>query len=232
MATQRIWEIDFARGVAVVLMIWYHLFWSLNYFGLIQVKEGILIDILARSIPFLFFIIIGISLVLTSKKGRGYVYYLKRGLMIFGYGLIVALLVFIFLREPVMFGVLNFIGVGIIIAPLFLNLKKLNLILGVLFIIVGIIIMPLKISFKGLFWLGLTYRGFHSLDYFPIFPWLGVILLGISAGNYFYATGCSVIRKPQVRGIDLVEFMGRHALLIYFAHNILILGVLFLITGG
>ena len=34
----RFWEIDFARGIAIIMMIIYHLVFDLNYFGFISVN--------------------------------------------------------------------------------------------------------------------------------------------------------------------------------------------------
>ena len=34
--TNRYWEVDTLRGVAVILMIFYHLTWDLNYFRVVR----------------------------------------------------------------------------------------------------------------------------------------------------------------------------------------------------
>jgi uncharacterized membrane protein len=36
--TSRYWEVDTLRGVAIVLMVFYHLAWDLNYFGAVNLN--------------------------------------------------------------------------------------------------------------------------------------------------------------------------------------------------
>jgi uncharacterized membrane protein len=65
--TTRLWKIDALRGVAVVLMVCYHLIWDLAYFDLIAVDVATLRwQVVARSIGTLFLLILGISLTLRA----------------------------------------------------------------------------------------------------------------------------------------------------------------------
>ena len=35
---ERLWEIDFFRGIAISMMVWFHFLWDLNYFEIINVS--------------------------------------------------------------------------------------------------------------------------------------------------------------------------------------------------
>jgi len=228
---KRIWEIDFARGIAVIMMIIYHLLWSLRYFNILQFKDNLWILIFARSIPTIFFLIVGISLVLSYNKGRKLNYYFKRGIKVISLGLIVSFLAWFLFSENAILGVLTFIGISIILGSFFVNFKKLNLILGFLFIILGLIFSKIKVNFNEFIWIGLTPNNFYPIDYFPLFPWFGIILIGIALGNFLYASGKSLFKEPKQNFVKIINFMGRHALIFYFIHNIIIFGILILVRG-
>ena len=80
---------------------------------------------------------------------------------------------------------------------------------------------------RWLFPFGWTYKGFYTADWFPIFPWLFVFLLGAWAGLYvverklperFYTFTCPIL--PQI---------GRRSLLIYILHQPILYGVIYAI---
>ncbi len=67
-------------------------------------------------------------------------------------------------------------------------------------------------------------------DYVPLFPWAGVLLLGIASGH--------VLARRQFRPIRWTErlprwiaWLGRHSLAAYMIHQPVLLGALFLATG-
>ncbi|MDD5148393.1 MAG: heparan-alpha-glucosaminide N-acetyltransferase, partial [Candidatus ainarchaeum sp.] len=121
----RYWEIDFLRGTAVIMMIIFHFFWDLYFFRLAPLEYfssgwGFL---LARSIPVIFLLLVGISLTIShhrateSRKQGTFGKFFKRGLKVFGYGLAVTILTFLaFPGEFIIFGILHLIGISIIIA--------------------------------------------------------------------------------------------------------------------
>ncbi|MEI2736218.1 MAG: heparan-alpha-glucosaminide N-acetyltransferase domain-containing protein [Rhodoblastus sp.] len=88
------------------------------------------------------------------------------------------------------------------------------------------------------FWTGAGWRPlalptrYPAVDYFPLIPWFGVVLLGVWFGNWFYANNRRLISLPDwgnlapIRGL---RWLGRHSLPIYLVHQPLILLVLMLL---
>jgi uncharacterized membrane protein len=72
---------------------------------------------------------------------------------------------------------------------------------------------------------GLPSPSFSSFDYFPLIPWLGIFLIGASLGKSVYASKRSLLpwRLPPT----FVNWAGRHSLVIYIAHQPIIMGVLY-----
>ncbi len=77
---------------------------------------------------------------------------------------------------------------------------------------------------------GITSPSFGSFDYFPLFPWLGIFLIGSALGKSVYASRKSLL--PWTMPRTFVNWAGRHALVIYIAHQPVIMGVLSLIGRG
>lgn len=238
MKNKRFWEIDFLRGVAIVLMILFHTVWALNKFDLIYLNQKTLFwQILQYFTASTFILLVGISLTLSfsrvKNKNLSFLLkkYFKRGLQIFALGLIVTLASYLFMPEgTIYFGILHFIGLSIILAFPFLRFKDLNLALGTLFLLVGLAIKNISISTPWLIWLGLKFRGFYTIDYFPLFPWFGLVLIGIFLGNSFYTNhtrNFKMIEKPNPT--NLFCWLGKHSLKIYFLHAILIYSLIQLV---
>jgi uncharacterized membrane protein len=239
---KRFWEIDCLRGLAITMMILFHVLYDLNYFGEYHLKlhSGFWFCV-ARATATIFILLVGISLTLSYSRVKKlpksgltvYMKYFKRGLKIFSWGLIITVTTGIFFRTGiVVFGVLHLIGTSIILAYPFLKLRSWNLLIGVVFIALG---MQLKNYTAGLFWfvwLGLVPDQFYTLDYFPLFPWFGVVLMGVFAGNLLYPDYTrrfnllDLSNSPFVR---LFCLLGRHSLLIYLIHQPILLVLLYLL---
>lgn len=241
---QRFWEIDSLRGIAIIMMVLFHLIFDLYFFGVytFDVHSGFLWWF-ARLTASIFILLVGISLSLSynrtillnnySTEKERFFKYLKRGLKIFAYGLIITIVTWVFLRQGfIIFGILHFIGVAIIIEYPFFGRKFTNLILGILFIVTGIYLTFFSFDFYGLLWLGFIPNNFYTLDYFPLLPWLGVVSLGLFIGNTLYG---SYTRHFKLKDLSknpinkILGFLGRHSLFIYFIHQpIIILALYFL----
>lgn len=243
---QRFWEIDFLRGTAVVLMIIFHFLFDLYYFGIypLDVISGFL-WYLPRFIAGIFIFLVGISLYLSYSrvlnvdkqvKGKVFLYkYLKRGVWIFSLGLVITLITWILLPAGfIIFGILHFIGLAIMFGyPLLKfneNYKFLNLITGILIVIIGFYLNNLTFNFTWLLWLGFVPQNLYTLDYFPIFPWLGVVCIGIFTGSVLYADYNRRFSIPDLSKylpVNLFTILGKHSLPIYFIHQPILIGFLY-----
>ncbi|WP_321423067.1 heparan-alpha-glucosaminide N-acetyltransferase [uncultured Methanobacterium sp.] len=240
---KRFWEIDVLRGLAILMMITYHLVFDLTYFGIFpfNVSSGIWWWF-ARTTAFIFLFLVGISLTLSytraerigSQKEKKILFpkYLKRGVKIFSLGLLITLVTWIFIPEDfIVFGVLHFIGIAIILEYPFLKKKYTNLILGIIFIFSGFFLAQFTVSYPWLLWLGLKPAEFVTVDYFPLLPWLGVVSLGIFAGKTLYPNYERRFHLPELSKnlfTGIFSFLGRHSLLIYLIHQPILILILYL----
>lgn len=241
-AQKRFWEIDFLRGIAILLMIIFHALYDFNYFG------GYNFDldsgpwaIVGRTSAIMFIVVVGISLTLSRSRAAEmnltkpelYQKYLKRGVRIFSWGLLITLITWLFLRdEVIVFGILHFIGLSIILAYPFLRLRTFNLLIGAGIIVSGLYVREFAFDFPWLLWLGFMPYGFHTLDYFPVLPWFGVTLMGIFAGNSLYPDHTRKFFLKDRTGFFTVRLfcmLGRRSLLIYLIHQPALIVVLYLL---
>jgi len=239
--TKRFWEIDFLRGMAIVIMVVYHLIYNLNYFGQYDINLDSTFWLYVASVTRPTFIfLVGVSLTLsfsrvtkTNLDGKKlFLKYLNRGLKIFSWGLIITLVTWVFLREGcVVFGILHLIGISIILAYPFLRFPSCNLLIGILIIFLGLYLKGLNFNYSWLVWLGFKPVHFYTVDYFPLLPWFGVVLMGIFFGNLLYSDYSRRFQLADLSffsGIKVLCFLGKHSLLIYLLHQPLIIAVLYL----
>ena len=235
---QRFWEIDFLRGIAIIMMIVFHFLYDLNYFAgkNISVDKGFWL-IFGRATAVIFIFLVGVSLTISysrakQNKKNTFWKYFKRGATIFGWGLLVTLATWIFLREGfVVFGILQFIGISIVLTYPFLNEKynKICLWLGIFIIIIGLYLGNMTSNNYWLLPLGIIPSNFYTIDYFPLLPWFGIILIGIFFGYLLYRKNKRMFKLKELGENIFVKplcFMGRHSLLIYLLHEPVLIGVL------
>ena len=235
----RLWEVDALRGAAVVAMILYHLSYDLAFFGLFDV--GVFRDGLGlyagRAIGATFIFLAGLSLTLSywrtvenAPPGPSpYRKFLKRGLRIFSYGMVITVATWIFVpEEMIVFGILHLIGFFVAVAYPFLRLTLANAAFGVAAILAGLPLEGISAGHPWFAWLGIE-PDFFMLDHWPVFPWFGVALLGVCAGNLLYPKGRRrfapgyASRPPATSGL---MFLGRHSLIIYFLHQPVLIAAL------
>jgi uncharacterized membrane protein len=235
----RFWEIDVLRGIAIIMMIVSNAITSLTYFDVIQISNMRFWLFFARITATLFIVLVGISLTLSYARVKNwnskkiFLKYLKRGLTIFSWGLAITIVSWFFIREDfIIFGVLHLIGLAIIFAVPFFKKKFLTLIFAIFFILMGIYIDKLTFDTSLFIWLGFTPTGFSTVDYFPIFPWFGVVLIGMFVGNILYKNYSRSFKIKDLsskKEVKLLAFLGRHSLIIYLIHQPIIITMLVLL---
>ncbi len=228
---------DFVRGVATIMMITFHFMFDLNFFHIKTFNfDSIGLKIFRLSIPILFLILVGMSLTISYSrvrelpKKKRFLKYLKRGSKIFSYGMLITVSTFMFLKEgTIIFGILHLIGLSIILAYPFLGFKYLNLFLGFSIIVLTPLINGIESNSYFLLPFGIYPSTFYSLDYFPIFSWFGIVLIGIYLGNQLYPNGKRRINVFEIKHflIDFIKTLGRNSLVIYLIHQpVIILGLI------
>ncbi|HPW10998.1 MAG TPA: heparan-alpha-glucosaminide N-acetyltransferase [Methanoregulaceae archaeon] len=230
-------EIDIARGIAVVMMVLFHIAFDLSFLGIAGIPVSSLPwRAFAMATAALFLLLVGISLSISAgyaktrlSRSDFILKYLKRGAGIFAIGIGISIVTWIILPGAfIVFGILHLIGLSIALSPLYTGYSWQNLLAGLAIILVS----PVVAAMRGdgwLVWLGIHPPAFYSIDYTPVFPWLGVVLIGVGLGAILYPRAArrwdhevpTLPRSP-------LRFLGRHSLAIYLVHQPIILGILFI----
>ncbi|MDK2824719.1 MAG: hypothetical protein PWP71_2637, partial [Clostridia bacterium] len=220
--TNRIWEIDFLRGVAIIFMSLFHLLYDLSEFYKFNIDytSGV-IDLMGETSALMFITLTGISCSLSKNN-------LKRGLKILFFALTITIVTYIYdVNTYINFGILHLLGISILLHYLFRSLKTYQLLLaGTIIIIVGNIFSQLSVSTNYLIPFGLTSPYYAALDYYPLLPYFGVFLYGMVLKNVFYPQKRSLFKSTF--NDNLINMLGRHSLFIYLTHQPVILAILFL----
>ena len=245
--TQRFWELDVWRGLAVTLMIIFHswLMWALV--SEMNVNDLPLIStFIARTASTSFLVLVGISGYISYhqrlRKGQRWKqierHFFQRGLILFGYGILISFFTFkIFPDYFILFGILHMIGVSLFAMPAMLRYQWVRLSLLILSMMTVILEWQVGAESIPKIFTGLLPRNFSTLDYWPLFPWIALVVIGTYLAEHWYQTGLrnfeireKKFSSPQLTVvINKLEWMGKHALLTYMIHVPIILSVLWLI---
>ena len=231
--------IDEVRGLAIISMVAYHFVYDM-------------VMIFRRDWPWFFekntaiwqaataITFIAIAGVCTQYSGRPFL----RALKICGCALLItAATYFVYPDQLIMFGILHFLGVSMLIYAVFRRLLvKVNpwpgFIVSIILMavtwniskgIIGIGAMTVNIpdSVFNNYWLfPLVYiPSFISADYFPLFPYFFIFMAGSYLG-YGFKRLTEIFSKEHIKPLCLI---GRHSLIIYMTHQLIIFGALTLV---
>lgn len=237
----RVRLLDILRGFSVVSMVAFHTMYDLVYFfGVVDAPwyRGWPGYMWQQSICWVFILVAGASLHYGRSPAR-------HGLVVLGCALALTAVTAV-MGPPMLvaFGVLHMYGCCILLFALLRPaLQRVPAALGLVasfllfaltksmpygwlgFLDVELWRLPAGLYTTGfLFPLGFPGPGFYSSDYFPIIPWFFLITTG------YYGWALVKDRVPaSLPGKNSLEFIGRHSLLIYMAHQPVIYGVLWLL---
>lgn len=217
-------------------MVGFHFCFDLNFFHLANFdfyRDAFWLN-LRSIIVTLFLFIVGISFHLANGKGFRAKPFLRRLGMIACCAVAVSAGSYaIFPASGIFFGVLHFITLASVLGLLFLPFHRMNLVLGIAAIAAGLSLEHAWFDQPWFNWIGFTTHKPISEDYVPLFPWFGVVLLGLYLGKILTSGG----HWPKLANwqsgscpVRLLGWAGKHSLAIYMLHQPVLLGILFVAT--
>jgi uncharacterized membrane protein len=233
--SRRFAGVDALRGFAVAQMIVYHFIYDLNFYGWVHLA-------MTRDQPWVgwrtaivtqFLLLVGVSLVLRHAFKPAWSDFWRRWLQIAGAALLVSAgSWWVFHDRFIFFGILHYVAAGLILARLLLPLGFANLVLAVAVITVGLAFKDEFFNSHWTTWIGFGTHKPATEDFVPIFPWLGVTLIGVTLGLLWQRARFAV--HPALAWLNahpprLLVFFGTWALTIYLVHQPILLGLLWLI---
>ncbi len=244
---QRIWELDAARGIALILMAVYHGFYVAWFIGLSSLNphDGFL-GFSPILIAAAFLAISGASVRLSDIAAgmptgrialrRPLLRFLKTG----SAALLVSLVTYLGVgwKNFVGFGILHCLALGGLIAWLLRRLRIMSLILGTAAVILGFAFFYHKAvpdSLWPLAFIGPRPVSWEPVDFVPLLPWAGFILAGLGVSGWLWSNGAEGVERryawpfhgdsPMARAL---AFLGRHSLLFYLVHIPLLFGIIWI----
>lgn len=255
MKNKRIWELDFLRGFAIIMMVFDHLMFDLGelesfYSNFYQVDNAFFhwLNNLAehywiwsiRDIGHLFFIslfllISGISFTFSKSN-------LKRTIKMLIVAILISVVTYIIeevtgYQSFIIMGVIHMYALSTLITYIFRKIWDNDIFIftvGSIIILLGFVIefwefnYIYSIHLDDIFGLIIGTKAFGA-DYFGIIPYLGVIMIGTVLGNIFYKNKVSLLPHVKISEKNIVILAGRYSLWIFVLHQGVLLVLIYLI---
>ncbi len=242
---QRYIELDILRTLAIGGMILYHTAYDLSHFygWDIDVFDGgwKWLQIITAS---LFLGLVGVGASISHRHP------FRRFCRIGAAALLVTVVTYVIDPQTfVRFGVLHVIAVAALVMPCMgwvgRRTRRTSLQGAIAMIVMGLCIIMIE-SFMDPWhidgaWrfigipLGIPPHGFSTVDYYPLVPWLGVVLIGYGMGSILFTRFAHqtkfLIEANKLTSYEAISWPGRHSLLLYLLHQPIIIGILWILLG-
>jgi uncharacterized membrane protein len=227
--------VDALRGFAVAQMIVYHFIYDLAYFGWVDLA-------MTRDQPWVawrtaivtqFLLLVGVSLVLRTSFKPSAGDFWKRWAQIAAAALLVSAGSWlVFGPRFIYFGILHFVAASLLIARPLLPLGAWNIVLGVACIALGLFYANEFFNMPPATVIGFMTFKPRTEDYVPLFPWIGVVLVGGGLAALWQRRRWRVpaaLLPLNERAPRWLLFLGTWALTVYLVHQPILLGAMTLL---
>jgi len=230
----RNYTLDIVRTVAIVLMVIFHFIYDLKFFGYItwDIPDGFGWEQFRWLIISLFFLCLGISLTFAHKHSIHIKKFLFRVAQIALAALAISIVSYSTVpKNWIFFGVLHFLAFASCVVIWFVKKPKMSFLIGAAFLLVGALqLFPTRWPFHLLF----DHLPKYTNDYVAIFPWLGMVFLGITIAHSQWFQNDPLQKdathtkysKTRVWAV----WPGQHSLSIYLLHQPVIMGVFYAVS--
>jgi uncharacterized membrane protein len=233
-APPRIAAIDVARGIAVYFMAAYHLAWDLTDFKLAAFH--LFTDpfwLAARAVILASFLLLaGLSMAMAAQRERGWPAFWRRWVAVSLGAALVSLGTYVmFPNLFVFFGVLHCIAVSSVLVLPFLRAPAwITLATAITMLALPHFFTHTVFDHAWMQWIGFVTKPPESVDYVSIFPWTGLILIGIAFGRWRGECPAGALSDwiPSHPVSILTAWIGRNSLVAYILHQPLLIGLVWL----
>jgi uncharacterized membrane protein len=224
----RIAALDALRGFAIVAMVAYHFAFDLALFRVARLDfEHDAFWLAARAtIVATFLGVCGISLMLARLQDVPPAKRWRRIATIAACALAVSAASWLaFPRTYIWFGILHAIAASSILAWPVTRAPRAALPIGIAVIVAGLAFSHPAFDTRALGWVGFATMKPPTEDYVPLFPWFGVVLVGVWLGRELakrsFVPIAFLANAPRP-----LRWLGRHSLAVYMIHQPILIGVL------
>jgi uncharacterized membrane protein len=240
--------VDLLRGLAIAMMVGYHFCYDLAYFRFASWSPD---DMLVRwgwiawrdLIVASFLLLVGLSRALNAEFKPSAPDFWKRWAQIAGAALLVSLASYGFAGERwIYFGILHFIAVAFLLCRLVLYRTRSApwiALLGGTALAAGALISTPAMDAAPLNILGFAAHKPPTEDYVPLFPWIGVVLLGLAGGVMWrsrdFAPSDALERLRALVPAPVQRSLagaGRWSLSIYLVHQPILMGLFTVVVAA
>ncbi|NJM31579.1 MAG: DUF1624 domain-containing protein [Limnobacter sp.] len=214
---RRLHTIDLARALAIVLMVGFHFVYDLRFFGYVDfnIPDGAGWAQFRAMIVGLFLLCAGSSLALAHGRHIQWKKFTRRQFQIVAGAAAVSAASWLTVpNNYIYFGILHFIAAASLVALALVKIPRASLLAGCAIILASwASLVSGRWPFTPIDYLLPAY----SNDYVSVFPWLGVLLIGVWLGHQRFFQ-CDPLARAFAEN-RAVQVLGQHSLLIYLLHQ-------------